>query len=168
MPREAGNGVGSRGSGACRPCRADGLHRTGRVVFSLPAQGDRAATHGGGGRVRRPALPVSYTHLDVYKRQVVAINGPRQSGKTTLLKSAFPEYQYVSLENPDVRLIAESDPNSFLNDYPEKVIFDEVQRVPPVSYTHLDVYKRQSFVIFPLMLRSAEQETPIPTGQDAA
>lgn len=71
---------------------------------------------------------------------VVAINGPRQSGKTTLLKSAFPEYQYVSLENPDVRLIAESDPNSFLNDYPEKVIFDEVQRVPQLfSYIQTKV-----------------------------
>lgn len=61
---------------------------------------------------------------------VVAINGPRQSGKTTLLKSAFPEYRYVSLENPDIRFLAESDPNSFLKEYDNLIIFDEVQRVP--------------------------------------
>lgn len=61
---------------------------------------------------------------------VIAVNGPRQSGKTTLLKSAFPEYQYISLENPDIRTIAEADPNSFLEKYSDKIIFDEVQRTP--------------------------------------
>ncbi|MDQ0476753.1 ATP-binding protein [Chryseobacterium sp. MDT2-18] len=61
---------------------------------------------------------------------IIAVNGPRQSGKTTLLKSAFPEYQYISLENPDIRTIAEADPNSFLEKYSDKIIFDEVQRTP--------------------------------------
>jgi len=61
---------------------------------------------------------------------VIALTGPRQSGKTTLLKSMFKDYRYVSLENPDKRLFAEQDPNGFLELYNQKVIFDEVQRVP--------------------------------------
>jgi predicted AAA+ superfamily ATPase len=61
---------------------------------------------------------------------VIALTGPRQSGKTTLLKSMFKDYRYVSLENPDNRLFAEQDPNGFLELYNQKVIFDEVQRVP--------------------------------------
>ena len=61
---------------------------------------------------------------------VIALTGPRQSGKTTLLKSMFKDYRYVSLENPDNRLFAERDPNGFLELYKQKVIFDEVQRVP--------------------------------------
>lgn len=61
---------------------------------------------------------------------VIALTGRRQSGKTTLLKSMFKDYRYVSLENPDNRLFAEQDPNGFLELYNQKVIFDEVQRVP--------------------------------------
>jgi predicted AAA+ superfamily ATPase len=61
---------------------------------------------------------------------VIAVTGPRQSGKTTLLKSLFQDYRYVSLENPDTRAFAEEDPNGFLKQYNERVIFDEVQRVP--------------------------------------
>ena len=64
------------------------------------------------------------------KYPIIAVTGPRQSGKTTLLKSMFPEYEYVSLENPDMRSFAETDPNGFLNKYNEKIIFDEIQRVP--------------------------------------
>jgi len=64
------------------------------------------------------------------KYPVLALTGPRQSGKTTLLKSIFPDFQYVSLENPDNRNFAETDPNSFLEKYASSVIFDEVQRVP--------------------------------------
>jgi uncharacterized protein len=61
---------------------------------------------------------------------VIAVTGPRQSGKTTLLKSMFKDYRYVSLENPDNRFFAEQDPNGFLELYNQNVIFDEVQRVP--------------------------------------
>ncbi|MER0440869.1 ATP-binding protein [Emticicia sp. W12TSBA100-4] len=61
---------------------------------------------------------------------VIALTGPRQSGKTTLLKSMFKDYRYISLENPDNRFFAEQDPNGFLELYNQKVIFDEVQRVP--------------------------------------
>jgi len=64
------------------------------------------------------------------KYPVVALTGPRQSGKTTLLKNAFPNYKYVSLEKPDVREFATKDPNAFLKQYSENVIIDEAQRVP--------------------------------------
>lgn len=64
------------------------------------------------------------------KFQVVTVLGPRQAGKTTLCQLAFPDYRYVSLEDPDMRSYAENDPRGFLADYPRQVIFDEVQRVP--------------------------------------
>jgi predicted AAA+ superfamily ATPase len=64
------------------------------------------------------------------KYPIVAVTGPRQSGKTTLLKTMFPDYTYVSLEKPDVREFATNDPNGFFQKYSTKVIFDEAQRVP--------------------------------------
>ena len=62
--------------------------------------------------------------------KAVAIIGPRQSGKTTLVKYVFPEKAYVSFENPDTRLFATEDPRGFLSNYPDGAIFDEAQRVP--------------------------------------
>ena len=61
---------------------------------------------------------------------VVVLTGPRQSGKTTLVKAIFPDKPYISLENPDFRLFANEDPRGFLARYPEGAIFDEVQRAP--------------------------------------
>ena len=61
---------------------------------------------------------------------VVTITGPRQSGKTTLAKAVFPEHRYVSLENFDVRQMAQADPKGFLKSFSAPVIFDEIQRVP--------------------------------------
>ncbi len=61
---------------------------------------------------------------------VLAITGPRQSGKTTLARAAFPDKPYVSLENPDEREFAERDPKRFLARFPEGAILDEVQRCP--------------------------------------
>ncbi len=73
---------------------------------------------------------------------VVALVGPRQSGKTTLLKNLFSEIKYVSLEDLDVRIFAESDPRGFLNTYKPPVIFDEVQKVPQLfSYIQTEVDK---------------------------
>ena len=63
------------------------------------------------------------------KFPVVSLTGPRQSGKTTLLIESFPEYIYTSLEEPDTRIFAESDPRRFLASGP-KMIIDEVQRIP--------------------------------------
>lgn len=62
--------------------------------------------------------------------KAVALNGPRQSGKTTLVRKAFPDKAYVSLENPDIRSYALNDPRGFLANYPKGAILDEVQRAP--------------------------------------
>jgi uncharacterized protein len=61
---------------------------------------------------------------------IVTITGPRQSGKTTLCRHAFPDKKYVSLENMDSREFAMTDPRGFLSKYSGGVIIDEVQRVP--------------------------------------
>lgn len=81
---------------------------------------------------------------------IIYLGGPRQSGKTTLLKNLFPELPYASLEDPDVRLIAEEDPRRFLNSFPEGGILDEAQRVPHLfSYlqTLVDAKKSLRFVL---------------------
>ncbi|TDQ17626.1 hypothetical protein DFQ04_2282 [Algoriphagus boseongensis] len=64
------------------------------------------------------------------KYPILAVTGPRQSGKTTLLKTLFPDYRYISLENPDARDFALRDPNGFLAEYNDQMIFDEVQQAP--------------------------------------
>jgi uncharacterized protein len=61
---------------------------------------------------------------------VVTLTGPRQSGKTTLVKMTFPGYDYISLEDPDHRAFAIEDPRGFLSQFSEKVILDEIQRAP--------------------------------------
>ena len=61
---------------------------------------------------------------------IVTVIGPRQAGKTTLVRAALPEYEYVSLETPETRQFAFDDPKAFLKRYAGNVIFDEVQRVP--------------------------------------
>lgn len=75
---------------------------------------------------------------------VVTITGPRQSGKTTLCRNAFPHKPYVNLESPDIREFAISDPHGFLASYPDGAILDEIQRTPQLlSYLqpHLDERK---------------------------
>jgi len=61
---------------------------------------------------------------------LVTLLGPRQAGKTTLVREALRNYRYVSLETPDIRRFALDDPKAFLAQYPAKVIFDEIQRAP--------------------------------------
>ncbi len=61
---------------------------------------------------------------------IVTILGPRQAGKTTLVKSVLPDYAYVNMENPEVRQFATDDPKAFLKQYPQRAIFDEIQRTP--------------------------------------
>ena len=82
----------------------------------------------------------------------ISLMGPRQSGKTTLVKMVFPEYAYFSFEDPDIRELVRNDPRAFLNrtkDAPG-VIFDEVQHIPELfSYmqTHIDLYKKRGHFI---------------------
>ena len=81
---------------------------------------------------------------------IIAILGPRQSGKTTLSKKAFPNYEYISLEDIDHREFAQNDPRGFLSRYSSEIIFDEIQRVPELmSYlqTHADNQKTNGKII---------------------
>jgi len=81
---------------------------------------------------------------------VVTVTGPRQSGKTTLVKAAFPKWAYVSLEEPDVWEFALTDPRGFIEAYPEGVILDEAQRAPDLfSYiqTHVDEIGKEGVYI---------------------
>lgn len=73
-----------------------------------------------------------HTTLEDVARQypVVTLTGPRQSGKTTLVREAFPDHEYASLEEPDVREYALSDPRGFLDQFTGRVILDEAQRAP--------------------------------------
>lgn len=80
---------------------------------------------------------------------VVTVMGPRQSGKTTLVKTTFPQMPYVNLEALDVQEIAQLDPKSFLARYPDGVILDEIQRVPSLlSYIQVIVDERQKKGMF--------------------
>lgn len=85
-------------------------------------------------------LQTTLDHLAT-KYPVITLTGPRQSGKSTLLKHAFPDYRYISLEDLDMREFATNDPRGFLHSFPNRVILDEAQRVPSLfSYiqTHVD------------------------------
>ncbi|HNW50850.1 MAG TPA: ATP-binding protein [Prolixibacteraceae bacterium] len=84
------------------------------------------------------------------KYPVVTITGPRQSGKSTLVRAAFPDYRYVSLEDPDTRLFAEKDSRGFLTTYSDRTIIDESQYVPQLfSYiqTCVDKENREGMYI---------------------
>ncbi len=61
---------------------------------------------------------------------VLTLTGPRQSGKTTLVRSMFKSHDYVTLEAPDVRALAQGDPRGFLDQFGDGVVIDEVQHVP--------------------------------------
>ncbi|MEZ4774103.1 MAG: ATP-binding protein [Bacteroidia bacterium] len=61
---------------------------------------------------------------------VIYLGGPRQSGKTTLLRRLFPDLPYANLENPESQLTAVDDPQKFLGRFPHGGILDEAQRVP--------------------------------------
>jgi predicted AAA+ superfamily ATPase len=62
--------------------------------------------------------------------RVVTVTGPRQSGKTTLSRIAFPDKPYVNLEAADERAFAQQDPRGFLARFPDGAIIDEAQSVP--------------------------------------
>jgi len=80
---------------------------------------------------------------------VLFVAGPRQSGKTTLVKNIFKNYLYKNLEDPETRLFAYSDPKNFLNQSP-KLIIDEIQKVPELlSYiqSFVDEDRKKRFVV---------------------
>ncbi len=76
---------------------------------------------------------------------IVTLTGPRQSGKTTLVRATFPQYAYVSLEERELRAFAREDPRGFLSRYPPPLIIDEAQRVPDLfSYLQTAVDLRKT------------------------
>ena len=82
----------------------------------------------------------------IEKFPIVTLTGPRQSGKSTLLKNILTDCHYVSLEDPDLMAFARDDPRSFIRTYADKTIIDEAQRVPALfSYlqTHTDLAGRE-------------------------
>lgn len=81
---------------------------------------------------------------------IVTIIGPRQSGKTTLVRNTLPQKAYVNLEAPDVREFALADPRAFLESYPNGAILDEIQRAPTLlSYiqTIVDENNQKGFYV---------------------
>jgi predicted AAA+ superfamily ATPase len=90
--------------------------------------------------------------LNQLKREfpVIAVLGPRQSGKTTLSRMVFSDYTYISLEDIDHREFARDDPRGFLDRFSRNVIFDEIQRVPSLmSYlqSHVDSIKLNGSIV---------------------
>ncbi|MHB0989534.1 MAG: ATP-binding protein [Bellilinea sp.] len=84
------------------------------------------------------------------KFQVITLTGPRQSGKTTLVRAAFSSLPYVSLEEPDIRQIALTDPRGFLSNYPAGAVLDEIQNTPELfSYIQriVDENRQVQFIL---------------------
>jgi uncharacterized protein len=81
---------------------------------------------------------------------IVSVSGPRQSGKTTLLRHQFPDLPYRSMEDPDQRRFAITDPRRFLDQFPNGCILDEAQLAPELfSYlqTHVDLNPEIRFLL---------------------
>ena len=74
------------------------------------------------------------------KYPIVTLTGPRQSGKSTLLRNTLADYRYVSLEDPDLMTFARNDPRSFIRTFADKTIIDEVQRVPAL-FSYLQTHR---------------------------
>jgi predicted AAA+ superfamily ATPase len=72
------------------------------------------------------------------KFPILTLVGPRQSGKSTLLRNYFPDYEYINLERPDYRHLVMDDPIGFLSSREKGVIFDEAQQVPEL-FSYLQV-----------------------------
>lgn len=88
------------------------------------------------------------SHINTLKQQyrIITLMGPRQSGKTTLVKKIFTDKFYVNLEEPDTRTFITNDPRQFFASHPKGAILDEIQRAPELlSY-----------------IQSIVDETPIP------
>ena len=87
--------------------------------------------------ISRHLLP--FLEQQAQRYPVVTVTGPRQSGKTTLVKAAFPDFGYVNLEDPAVREYAIRDPREFLRQFPQGMIIDEAQRFPDLfSYIQVE------------------------------
>ena len=104
---------------------------------------------------------------------VIAVTGPRQSGKSTLLKTIYKDnYKYVSFDDPLVGGFFDNDPQGFMKQHLDKVIFDEVQKYPRLlNYIKIAVDNdRQNYGKFILtgssqftLLSQMEMSRPFPS-----
>lgn len=81
---------------------------------------------------------------------IVTVTGPRQSGKTTLIRTMFPDMPYYSLENPDTLAMAINDPMAFLMQHSEGMVLDEVQNAPQLlSYLQgvVDEHRDRKYIL---------------------
>jgi predicted AAA+ superfamily ATPase len=86
---------------------------------------------------------------------ILAITGPRQSGKSTLIQAIFPDHHYLNLEDPELRRFALSDPKGFLHSNNGKVILDEVQYVPHL-FSYIQVISDQEKVAGQFILSGSQ------------
>jgi uncharacterized protein len=83
-------------------------------------------------------------HLSLFP--AVAVTGPRQSGKTTMLRRSFPAYSYVSFDDPDVRSLFADDPKGFMRRHAGRTVFDEVQKCPEIfEYLKLEIDREREY-----------------------
>lgn len=102
------------------------------------------------------------------KYPVVTILGPRQSGKTTIVRATFPNKPYVNMEDSDNRTLATLDPKSFMEAYPNGAILDEVQRTPNLlSYIQVKVDKEDKKGMF-ILTGSHQAELHTAVSQSLA
>ncbi len=95
---------------------------------------------------------ISETIIEITSEfKALTVTGPRQSGKTTLLRQIFPHYKYVNLEDLGMRDFALKDPKAFLEEYSGPAIIDEVQKVPSIlSYLQIvldDSPKKAQYIL---------------------
>lgn len=98
------------------------------------------------------AREISPHLLNCFKKYpVVTLTGPRQSGKTTLVRELFKDKPYANLEHPGTREFAQNDPDAFLVQFPEGAVIDEIQRVPELtSYIQVIVDEKRRNGLFVL------------------
>lgn len=86
----------------------------------------------------------------IKRKAVIAVTGARQSGKSTLLKHLFADWDYITFDNIQYRDEADSDPRLFLKQYSDRVIFDEIQKVPDLFHEiklQVDNDKSKRFIL---------------------